>query len=95
MASSTGVGLARDLFSKSGLVPPTPKLLVTASRGSMGKSAGNDESVFRQVPVPGKGARVLPLEVVPVVLNFFARAPTKRYVQTSARSREPVTGTLV
>ena len=28
----------------------------------MGKTAGTDESVFRQVPVPGNGARVLPLK---------------------------------
>ena len=31
----------------------------------MGKTAGTDESVFRQVALPGNGARVLPLEVVP------------------------------
>ena len=36
------------------------------SVGKHGKSAGTDESVFRQVPVSGNGARVLPLEVVPV-----------------------------
>ena len=62
----------------------------------MGKSAGTDESVFRQVPVPGNGARVLPLELVPVPghgAQMFARAPTKSYVQTGARSREPRTVT--
>ena len=62
----------------------------------MGKSAGPDESVFRQVPVPGNGARVLPLEVVPVPghgAQIFARALTKSYVQTSACAREPGTGT--
>ena len=57
----------------------------------MGKSARTDESVFRQVPVPGNRARVLLLEVVPVPehgAKIFARAPTKTYVQTSSRARE-------
>ena len=49
-------------------------IIVTASQGSMGKCAGTDDSVLRQVPVPGNGARVLPLEVVPAM---FARAPKK------------------
>ena len=32
----------------------------------MEKGVGTEKSVFRQVPVPRNGARVLPLEVVPV-----------------------------
>ena len=58
----------------------------------MGKSAGTDENVFRQVPVPGNGARVLTLEVVPVPgygVQIFAPSPTKSY----DRARKPGTGT--
>ena len=46
----------------------------------MEKSVETDESFFRQVPLPGNGALVLPLEVVPVPVHgpqIFARAPTK------------------
>ena len=55
-----------------------------------------DKILFTPVPVPRNGAQVLPLEVVPVRghgAQIFARAPTKRSVQTSARAREPGTGT--
>ena len=41
------------------------------------------------VLVPGNGARVLPLELVPVSGNgaqFCTQAPTKRSVQTGARA---------
>ena len=46
--------------------------------------------------MPRNGARVLPLEVVPVPVpgaQMFAWAPTKSFVQTRARAREPRTGT--
>ena len=46
--------------------------------------------------MPTNGARVLPLEAVAVPghgAQIFARAPTKSFVQTSARAREPGTGT--
>ena len=65
---------------------------MTASHESIGKSAGSDESLFRQVPVPGNCARVLPLKVVPVpgqVLRYLMR---HQHVQTGARAREPGTG---
>ena len=59
-----------------------------------------DKIRFTQVPVPRNGARVLPLELglelVPVpghLAQIFARAPTKYYVQTRCRAREPGTGT--
>ena len=55
---------------------------------------GTDKILF--TPVPRSGARVLPLEVMPVPghgAQIFARAPTKSSVQTSARAREPDTGT--
>ena len=57
---------------------------------------GTDKILFTQVPVPRNGARVLPLEVVPMPghgAQIFARAPTKSSVQTSARAREPGMGT--
>ena len=57
---------------------------------------GTDKILFTLVPVPRNGARVLPLEAVPVPghgAQIFAWAPTKSSVQTSARAREPGTGT--
>ena len=51
-------------------------------------TTGADEILFRLVSVPGHGARVLPLELVPGA-QICARAPTKGYVQTGARAREP------
>ena len=57
---------------------------------------GTDKILFTPVAVPRNGARVLPLEVVPVPRHgaqIFARAPTNSSVQTSARAREPRTGT--
>ena len=57
---------------------------------------GTDKILFRPVPVFRNGARVLPLEVVPVPghgAQIVARAPTKSCVQTSAHAREPGTGT--
>ena len=59
---------------------------------------GTDKILFTPVPVPRNGARVPPLEVVPVPghgAQSFARAPTKSSVQTSARVRELGTGHLV
>ena len=53
-------------------------------------TAGTDETLFRLVPVPRHGARVLPLEQVPVPghrAQICARAPTKGYVQTGLRAR--------
>ena len=57
---------------------------------------GTDESLFRLVAVPGHGARVLPLELVPMSghsAQISARAPTKGHVQTGARAREPCPAT--
>ena len=57
---------------------------------------GTDKILFRPVTMPTNGARVLPLEAVAVPghgAQIFARAPTKSFVQTSARAREPGTGT--
>ena len=54
---------------------------------------GTDKIMFR--PMPRNGARVLPLEAVPMPGHFtqiFARAPTKSSVQTNARAQEPGTG---
>ena len=51
-------------------------------------TAGTDENLFRLVSVPGQGARVLPLELVPVPRHgtqICARAPTKGCVQTGTR----------
>ena len=48
-------------------------------------TAGTDENLFRLVPVPGHGARVLPLEPVLVPghdAQICAGAPTKGYVRT-------------
>ena len=44
---------------------------------------GTDKMLFTPVPVPRNGARVLPLEVVPVPghgAQIFARAPIKSSV---------------
>ena len=57
---------------------------------------GTDKILFTPVPVPRNSTRVLSLEVVPVPghgAQIFARPPTKSSVQTSARAREPGTGT--
>ena len=57
---------------------------------------GTDKILFTPVPVPRNVARVLPLEAMPVPghsAQIFALAPTKSSVQTSARAREPGTGT--
>ena len=51
----------------------------------LGKSMGTDKILFRQVIMSRNGARVLPLEVVPVPRHgakIFAWAPTKSYIQT-------------
>ena len=59
---------------------------------------GTDKTLFTPVPVPRNGARVLPLEVVPVPgysALIFARAPTKSSVQTSARALRTGNGHLV
>ena len=57
---------------------------------------GTDKILFTLVPMPRNGAQVLPFEVVPVPghgAQIFAWALTKSSVQTSARAREPGTGT--
>ena len=57
-------------------------------------TAGTDENLFRLVPVPGHGARVLPLKLLPVSgysAQISARAPTKGYVQTRAGAAVTVT----
>ena len=41
-------------------------------------TVGTDENLFRLVPVPGHGARVLPLKLVPLP-GHSAWAPTKGY----------------
>ena len=53
-------------------------------------TAGNDQNLFRLVSVPGHGARVLSLELVPKPehgVKISSRAPTEEYVQTVARGR--------
>ena len=58
-------------------------------------TTGTDTSLFRLVPVPELGARVLPLELVPAPrhgVQINARAPTKGYVQYGTRSRAQDTG---
>ena len=52
----------------------------------MGKSAGSDKSVFRQVPVSGNGARVLPLKVVPVPGHVLRYLIGHQHVQTGTRA---------
>ena len=59
-------------------------------------TAGTDENLFRLVPVPGHGTRVLPLELVLVPghgAQISARGPTKGYVQTGTHARAPCPGT--
>ena len=59
---------------------------------------GTDKVLFRPVPTPRNGARVLLLEVVSVpghADQIFARAAKKSHVQISASAREPGTGYLV
>ena len=57
---------------------------------------GTDENLFRLVPIPGHGARVL-LELVPMPghgAQISAWAPRKKgYVQTGARVRATFSGT--
>ena len=57
---------------------------------------GTDENLFRLVPVLRHGARVLPLELVPVPghgAQISARIPAYGYVQTGAcASPLPFTG---
>ena len=55
-------------------------------------TTGTDENLFRLVPMPEHGVRVLPLELVPVPRHgaqISARAPTEGYFQTGARARWP------
>ena len=59
-------------------------------------TAGIDENRFRLVPVLGHGARVLPLEPVPVPglgAEISAQALTKGYVQPDTHARAPCPGT--
>ena len=57
-------------------------------RGLFGVNTTGTENLFRLEPVPGHGARVLPLELVHGAQNS-ARAPTKGYVQTGTCARAP------
>ena len=60
-------------------------ILFNVSQGGMRKGVRTDKILFTPVPVPRNGARVLPLEVVPVpghCAQIFAWAPTIYYVQT-------------
>ena len=53
-------------------------------------SAGTDKILFSLMPMPRNGARVLPLEVAPVLghgAQIFAKSLIKSYVQTGARAR--------
>ena len=55
---------------------------------------GTEKNLFRILSLPGHGAQVLPLELVPMSghgAQISARAPTKGYVQTGANA--PVPGT--
>ena len=64
------------------------KFGVSVSTACVKVNAAGTDDMFRLVPVPGHGARVLPLELVPVPghgVQISARAPTKGYVQTGAR----------
>ena len=55
---------------------------------------GTDKILFTPVPMPRNGARVQPLKVVPGHgAQIFAQAPTKSFVQTSARARAREQGT--
>ena len=57
-------------------------------------TGGTDENLFRLVPMPGHGARVLPLELVPGQgAQISAQAPTKGYVQTGAHAQALGMGT--
>ena len=61
-------------------------------------TSGTDENLFKSVPEPRHGARVLPLELVPVPGHDYqitVQAPTKGYVQTGARALAPGTGTPI
>ena len=60
-------------------------------------TVGTDEMLFRLVPVPGHGARVLPLELVPVPghgTQIGARAPRKGCVHTGVGARGPDMGAM-
>ena len=53
-------------------------------------TTGTDENLFRLVPMPRLGARVLSPELAPEQghgTQISARAPTKGYVHTGARNR--------
>ena len=45
-------------------------LVVASTAFKKANTTGTDENLFRQVPVPGHGAQVLPLELVPVPRHF-------------------------
>ena len=62
--------------------------VVASTAYEKANTTDTDENLFRLVSVPGHGARVLPLELVPGA-QISALAPTKGYVQTGARAREP------
>ena len=55
-------------------------------------TTGTDENLFRLVPVFGRDAWVLPLELVPMPWHcpqICARAPTKGYVQPGVSAWAP------
>ena len=65
------------------------KFGVTASTACSEKvnTAGTDENLLTLVTVPKHGARILPLELVPMPgygAQISAREPTKGFVQTGA-----------
>ena len=53
---------------------------------------GTDENLFRLVPMPGHGARVLPLELMPVP-GHGTLSTTEGYVQTRTRAQASRAGT--
>ena len=63
--------------------------VVASSAYERANTMGTDENLFRLLPVPRNGARLLPLELVPVPghgAQISARASAKGFVQTGARA---------
>ena len=62
----------------------------------MSKKHGTDEILYRQAPVPGYGAWILPSERVPVPgyrAQVFVRASLKRYLHIGVHAQAPNPGT--
>ena len=62
---------------------------VISGKSGVVNATGTDKILVRLVPVPGHGARVLPLEQVPLPghdAQISARASTKGYVQAGVPS---------